>query len=65
MSKHLGDLSDGQRERLVKLGSLPDATIDTSDIPETCEGDWMDAEKGRFFGPLILKRPTGANVSGG
>ena len=65
MGKNLGGLSNAQRERLVKLGNLPDATIDTSDIPEICEVDWKDAERGRFFGSRILKRPTWAKVGAG
>jgi len=65
MGKNLGALSNAQRERLVKLGNLPDATIDTSDIPEICEVDWKDAERGRFFGSRIPKRPTWAKVGAG
>jgi uncharacterized protein (DUF4415 family) len=50
--KHSGSdkpLTSRQRAALAKLAALPDAKIDTSDIPEvTFTGK---AQRGRFFGP--------------
>ncbi|MES9904165.1 MAG: BrnA antitoxin family protein [Sedimenticola sp.] len=37
-------------EELLKLAELPDAQIDTDDIPEVT--DFSHAERGRFFRPI-------------
>src|SRR5271168_3577220 len=34
------------------LAALPDAQIDTSDIPELPPGAWKDAVRGRFYRPV-------------
>jgi hypothetical protein len=38
------EIPDEQRERLERLAVLPDAEIDTGDIPEVL--DWTDATRG-------------------
>ena len=43
-------LSPKQRGELEKLAKLPDAAIDTSDIPEV--RDWRGAERGVFYRPV-------------
>jgi uncharacterized protein (DUF4415 family) len=50
------DLSPEQRERLEKLASLPDEQIDTGDIPEAPEENWIHARRGDFYRPL--KQPV-------
>ena len=35
---------------IAALEKLPEAAIDTSDLPETT--DWGDAERGRFYRPI-------------
>lgn len=40
-----------RRDRMTKLAALPEATIDTSDIPEAPLGAWAQAEIGRFYRP--------------
>lgn len=50
MSK--GDsMSPEQAARLERLAAMPDAAIDTSDIPEAPPGAWAGAEVGRFYRP--------------
>lgn len=43
-----------QQDELQKLASLPDAEIDTSDIPEI--EDWSKGQRGRFFRPGSSRR---------
>jgi len=43
-------LTETQREHLAELASLPDASIDTSDIPELSDEAWNAAVRGRFAG---------------
>ncbi|WP_284947634.1 BrnA antitoxin family protein [Acidisoma cladoniae] len=42
--------SRDQRDRLERLAGAPDATIDTSDIPEVL--DWSGAVRGGLYKPL-------------
>jgi uncharacterized protein (DUF4415 family) len=35
---------------IAALAALPEAAIDTSDLPETA--DWSGAERGRFYRPI-------------
>jgi uncharacterized protein (DUF4415 family) len=43
-------ISRRQKAELKALGSMPDAAIDTSDIPEVT--DWTDARRGVFYRPI-------------
>lgn len=45
-------LTDAQREHLARLAALPDASIDTSDIPELTDEAWSNAVRGRFYRPV-------------
>jgi uncharacterized protein (DUF4415 family) len=45
-------LTPRQRKELASLAALPDAQIDTSDIPELPPGAWKDAIRGRFYRPV-------------
>lgn len=45
-------LSDTQRERLARLATLPDESIDTSDIPELTDEAWAAGVRGRFYRPV-------------
>jgi uncharacterized protein (DUF4415 family) len=45
-------LTDAQLEHLAKLATLPDASIDTSDIPELSDEAWSTAVRGRFYRPV-------------
>lgn len=42
-------ISKAQRERLRRLAAMPEATIDTSDIPEVT--DWSGAVRGGLYRP--------------
>lgn len=42
-------ISKAQRERLQRLAAIPDATLDTSDIPEVA--DWSGAVRGGLYRP--------------
>jgi len=46
------ELTDAQREHLARLASLPDKTIDTSDVPELPDEAWSEAVRGRFRRPV-------------
>jgi uncharacterized protein (DUF4415 family) len=48
----LPPLTDAQRDHLAKLATLPDETIDTSDIPELSEEAWKEGVRGRFYRPV-------------
>jgi uncharacterized protein (DUF4415 family) len=50
------DLSDEEREQLAELALLPDAAIDTNDIPEAPAENWVDARRGRLYRPI--KQPV-------
>jgi len=41
-----------QKRELAALAALPDAQIDTSDIPELPPEAWKDAVRGRFYRPI-------------
>ncbi|RYI99936.1 MAG: hypothetical protein EON47_15280 [Acetobacteraceae bacterium] len=43
------EIPEAQRRRLEKLAALPDAAIDTSDIPEVA--DWSEAVRGGLYKP--------------
>ena len=43
-------LTKKQKADLAALETLPDAQIDTSDIPEVV--NWPDAQRGRFYRPV-------------
>ena len=43
-------LTEGQKADLATLETLPDAEIDTSDIPEVV--NWTDAQRGLFYRPV-------------
>jgi uncharacterized protein (DUF4415 family) len=45
-------LTAKQKKELAALAVLPDAQIDTSDIPELPPGAWKDAVRGRFYRPV-------------
>jgi len=48
-------LTENQKADLAALDKLPDAEIDTSDIPEVV--NWPDAQRGLFYRP-VKKRIT-------
>jgi uncharacterized protein (DUF4415 family) len=48
----LPPLTDAQREHLAALAALPDASIDTSDIPELSDEAWSTGVRGRFYRPV-------------
>ena len=43
-------LTEKQKADLAALETLPDAEIDTSDIPEVV--NWSDAQRGLFYRPV-------------
>ena len=45
-------LSPKQKREMAALAALPDADIDTSDIPELGAEAWKDAVRGHFYRPL-------------
>jgi uncharacterized protein (DUF4415 family) len=45
-------LTAKQKRQLEALAALPDAQIDTSDIPELPPEAWKDAVRGRFYRPV-------------
>ena len=44
--------TDAQRGRLAVLAALPDASIDTSEIPELSDEVWSVGVRGRFYRPV-------------
>ena len=46
-------LNKKQKADLAALETLPDAEIDTSDIPEVV--NWPDGERGRFYRPVKIQ----------
>ena len=42
-------LTEKQIQDLKELANLPDHEIDTSDIPEWTEEQWINAVRGRFY----------------
>lgn len=45
-------LTAKQKRELAALAALPDAQIDTKDIPELPREAWNDAVRGRFYRPV-------------
>ena len=45
-------LTAKQKRELAAIAALPDAQIDTSDIPELPPEAWKDAVRGRFYRPI-------------
>jgi uncharacterized protein (DUF4415 family) len=45
-------LTAKQKRELAALAELPDAQIDTSDIPELPPEAWKDAVRGSFYRPV-------------
>jgi len=41
-----------QKRELAAMAALPDARINTSDIPELPPAAWKDAVRGRFYRPI-------------
>jgi uncharacterized protein (DUF4415 family) len=50
------DFSREEQEQLAELALLPDAAIDTDDIPEAPAENWIDARRGGLYRPL--KQPV-------
>lgn len=48
----LPKLTEDRRKELVKLDALPVDQIDTSDIPELTDEQWVGANRGRFYRPI-------------
>lgn len=44
-------LSEAEREQLAALAALPDDAVDTSDIPEIAEENWVHARRGEYYRP--------------
>ena len=51
MKKARLELTEKQKAQLAALESLPDAQVDTSDIPETL--DWSGGMRGAFYRPVL------------
>jgi uncharacterized protein (DUF4415 family) len=49
-------LSPEQRTQLAKIAAMPDAEIDTADIPEVPRENWVHARRGHLYRPL--KQPV-------
>lgn len=49
-------LSKAERDMLLRLERLPDAQIDTGDIPEAPAKNWRLARRGNLYKPL--KQPV-------
>ena len=45
-------LTAGQKAELAALAALPEAQIDTTDIPPLGEAFWRNAERNPFYRPL-------------
>jgi uncharacterized protein (DUF4415 family) len=56
----LPQLTKADRAKLKALAARPDSEIDTSDIPEMTEEQWMNARRGHFYRPR--KRQITARV---
>jgi uncharacterized protein (DUF4415 family) len=50
------DFSREEQEQLAELALLPDAAIDTDDIPEAPAENWIDARRGGLYRPI--KQPV-------
>lgn len=51
-SEELPPLTANQQRRLAALAAMPDAPVDTSDIPEMSEAALAAMTKGRFYRPV-------------
>jgi len=49
-------LSEEERGQLETLAALPDAAIDTADIPVAAAENWIDARRGGLYRPV--KKPV-------
>jgi uncharacterized protein (DUF4415 family) len=49
-------LTARQRREIETLAGMPDATVDTSDIPELPPGAWKHAVRGKWYRPV--KQPV-------
>jgi uncharacterized protein (DUF4415 family) len=45
-------IPESVRKELAALSVKPEHEIDFSDIPQTSQGDWNGAQRGRFYRPL-------------
>lgn len=45
----LPELTEERRRQMERLAALPDDRIDTSDIAELSEAQWVKAVRGRFY----------------
>jgi uncharacterized protein (DUF4415 family) len=50
------DFSREEQEQLAELALLPDAAIDTDDIPEAPAENWIDPRRGGLYRPI--KQPV-------
>jgi uncharacterized protein (DUF4415 family) len=50
------ELSRDERDQLARLSAMLDDEIDTKDIPEVPEGNWIYARRGEFYRPV--KQPV-------
>ncbi|MEZ4660359.1 MAG: BrnA antitoxin family protein [Caldilineaceae bacterium] len=50
MKRTNSELTPEQEMELAKLAEMPDAEIDTEDIPEL--PNWQNAERGKFYRPV-------------
>ena len=48
----LPKLTEERRKELAKLDALPVDQIDTSDIPELTDEEWVGAVRSRFYRPI-------------
>ncbi len=46
------EMTEERRRALERLAALPDDRIDSSDIAELSEAQWVDAVRGRFYRPV-------------
>lgn len=51
-SETLPPPTDAQRQHLAELVTLPDESIDTSDIPELSDEAWSAGVRGPFYRPV-------------
>lgn len=45
-------MTDAERDHLARLATLPDASIDTGDIPELSDEVWSAGVRGHFYRPV-------------
>ena len=49
---NLPPLTEAQKAEIETLAAMPDDQIDTSDIPELTDEQWVGANRGRFYRPI-------------